>query len=36
LRVGDSRISLRLERHESDVTVAVHAREGSARLIILK
>jgi glycogen debranching enzyme len=36
LRIGDSRIGLRLVRHDSDVTVAVSDRQGSARLIILK
>ncbi len=35
LQVGTSRISLRLERHDSNVTVAVPAREGSARLVVV-
>src|SRR3546814_16683067 len=36
LTLADSRLSLRLQRSESDITVAVTDREGPARLMIFK
>ena len=36
LRLGRSRIDVRLHRHDGDVTANVLSRQGSAKLLILK